>query len=299
MLRWRIVSSCIIIAILIAVCWLDFHFNFDRPGLWLLPVCVCVCGLATAELIELLSAKYAKPSSRWAHLGVLGIYFPPIIPLLVHGHQAGLTDFRLEWSLLGVVFAMVVAFAREMVSYQQPGGVITRVALTLFSIIYVGLLGCFLAALRTYQGNQWGMLALLSTIVVVKLSDIGAYTAGHLLGRHKLAPMLSPGKTIEGFIGGIVAGCFGAWLMLAALPTQIVGLSEATAPLWNCILYGILLSLAGLLGDLCESLIKRDMQKKDSSDRLPGLGGILDLTDSLVFAAPTAFACWYLGLLGP
>ena len=71
-LRWRIVSSCIIIAILIAVCWLDFHFNFDRPGLWLLPVCVCVCGLATAELIELLSAKYAKPSSRWAHLGVLG-----------------------------------------------------------------------------------------------------------------------------------------------------------------------------------------------------------------------------------
>ena len=87
--------------------------------------------------------------------------------------------------------------------------------------------------------------------------------------------------------------------MLAVLPTQIVGLPAAPAPLGNCILYGILLSLAGLLGDLCESLIKRDMQKKDSSGRLPGLGGILDLTDSLVFAAPAAFVCWYLGLLGP
>lgn len=298
MLYSRIVSSSIIVTILIAVCWLDFQYNFNRPGIWLLPVCVCLCGLATTELIELLSAKYSKPSSRWAHLGVLGICLPPVIPLLIHGYQPGQTEFHLEWSMFGVVLAVVVAFAREMVSFQQPGGVITRVALTLFAILYVGLLGCFLTALRTYKGNEWGMLALLSMIVVVKLSDIGAYAAGHLLGRHKLAPTLSPGKTIEGFIGGIFAGCFGAWLLLDVLASSFVGESLSHSR-WNCLLYGILLSLAGLQGDLCESLIKRDMQKKDSSGRLPGLGGILDLTDSLVFASPTAFACWHLGLLGP
>jgi len=298
-LRWRIVSSCIIIVVLVVACWLDFAFNFNRPGVWLLPICFIVCWLATVELIELLSAKYAQSSSRWAHLGVLGIYLPPIVPLLAYGYIPGQTEFRLQWIVLGVAFAVMVAFVRELIAYQQPGGVVSRIALALFSMIYVGLLGSFLAALRTFQGNEWGMLALLSMIVVVKLSDIGAYTAGHLFGRHKLAPILSPGKTVEGFIGGLVAGCVGSWIMLHMLATHFVGQQLVSATPWKCILYGALLTLAGLLGDLCESLIKRDVQQKDSSRRLPGFGGILDLTDSLVFAAPTAFAFWQFGVFGP
>ena len=295
MLRWRVVSSCMIIAVLVVACWLDFHYHFQRPGIWLLPICIVICALATTELIELLSAKYARSSSRWAHLGVIGIYLPPIVPMLVKGYQPDVTEFQLHWSVLGVALAFAIAFGREMVVYEQPGNVITRVALTLFAMIYVGLLGCFLAALRTFQGNEIGMLALLSMVFVVKLADVGAYTAGHLFGRHKLAPTLSPGKTIEGLVGGLVAGCLGAWWMLQVVAGYLLGTPLNSVPVWKCLLYGALLTLAGLLGDLSESLIKRDMQRKDSSRRLPGFGGVLDLTDSLVFAAPLAFACWQFG----
>ena len=298
MLRWRLVSAAVIIAILVTFCWLDYNFNSSRPGLWLLPICVVMCALAATELHDLLST-HKDNESRWvAQIGVLLVVIPSILPILRHGYHATTSVCRLEWSVFGLVGAIILTFACEMRRYRQTQGVVARIATTMLVVIYVGLLGCFLCALRTFRGNEWGMLALLSMIIVVKSADIGAYAVGRLIGHHRLAPVLSPNKTVEGAIGGTLAGCLGAWLMFDVFGPRLVPHDLLSTPWVNWATYGVILSLAGLLGDLCESLIKRERNTKNSSGWLPGLGGILDLTDSIFLAAPAAYACWCFGLVG-
>jgi len=296
-LRWRIVSSTVIVLILVVTCWTDYQYNFDRPGIWLIPLCFLLCGMAITELFDIFSTVDNRLNVWNGYVGVLAMFVPAIFPLAWFGcsTEAGLV--HLDWSLLGLVAACVWTFAHEMLRYKKPGGVTQRIGLTILITVYVGSLTCFLAALRTWINNDWGMLALLSMIVVVKFADIGAYATGRLIGRHKLAPHLSPGKTIEGAVGGLVVGCFGSWLMLNFVGSHFMGSQNQPTICW--ITYGIILTITGLLGDLCESLIKRDMHKKDSSIWLPGLGGILDIMDSVMFAAPAAYACWLFGLLGP
>jgi phosphatidate cytidylyltransferase len=133
-------------------------------------------------------------------------------------------------------------------------------------------------------------------IAIVKMGDIGAYTVGRLLGRHKLAPTLSPGKTIEGAAGAIAFGCFASWLVFRFLLPAVTE-QEASNSL-NWIPYGIVVSIAGMIGDLAESLLKRDLGRKDSSAWLPGFGGVLDILDSLLLSAPVGYTCWLLGLVG-
>jgi phosphatidate cytidylyltransferase len=138
----------------------------------------------------------------------------------------------------------------------------------------------------------------LSLILVVKLGDIGAYTLGRLFGRHKMAPVLSPGKTWEGALGAVLAACLGGWLsgfwLVPAMTT-----ATGTVETWRWLVYGVLVGVFGLLGDLAESLIKRDVGRKDSSTWMPGFGGVLDILDSILFAAPVAYLCWVSGLVGP
>ncbi len=143
--------------------------------------------------------------------------------------------------------------------------------------------------LRSLNEGVAGVLMLLATITVVKFGDIGAYTVGRLIGRHKLAPHLSPGKTIEGAIGGLAASAFGAWLVLAWIWPRAVGFKPIHVDVDEWLSFGILVGLAGMMGDLAESLLKRDAAMKDSSRWLPGFGGVLDIVDSLLFAAPVAY----------
>jgi phosphatidate cytidylyltransferase len=138
-----------------------------------------------------------------------------------------------------------------------------------------------------------------SMIIIVKLGDTGAYTVGRLCGRHKMAPRLSPGKTLEGAAGAILFSCAGAWLCF-----HVLGLTSIS-PYWKSTpnipagwwIYGLCLGVAGMFGDLAESLIKRDVGQKDSSTWMPGFGGILDILDSLLLAAPVAWFCWALGIV--
>ena len=299
MLIWRIVSASLIIFVLVIVCWLDYHLNLGRPGIWLLVVCVAICSIATIELTHLLSLKEQNGSEAIIHFGTLCVYMPPILPLVWHGPRVGIDAFQMEWSLLGVLVALTFLFVREIIRFRDPGAVMSRISLSLFAIVYVGLFGSFLAALRTFQGNEWGMLSLLSMIVVVKSADIGAYTVGHLFGKHKLAPRLSPGKTIEGTIGGLLAGCLGSWLILVVFSAHFAPGKFPPLPVANWVAYGLIVSCAGTIGDLAESLIKRARDQKDSGKWLPGLGGMLDLIDSMVLAAPVAYICWYFHLVGP
>jgi phosphatidate cytidylyltransferase len=128
------------------------------------------------------------------------------------------------------------------------------------------------------------------------MGDTGAYTVGRIFGRHKMAPRLSPGKTIEGAVGAIIFACLGAWLSFRYLipamsPTEI----PAAIP-GGWAIYGVLVGVVGLFGDLAESFIKRDVGRKDSSTWMPGFGGVLDILDSLLLAAPVAWLCWILGI---
>jgi phosphatidate cytidylyltransferase len=135
-------------------------------------------------------------------------------------------------------------------------------------------------------------------VIVVKMGDTGAYTVGRLIGRHKMAPRLSPGKTIEGAAGAILFACLGGWLSFRYLgPVMVFPTwhdSHCAAGGWW--IYGLCLGIAGLIGDLAESLIKRDIGRKDSSTWMPGFGGILDILDSLLLAAPIAWFCWAWGI---
>ena len=133
-----------------------------------------------------------------------------------------------------------------------------------------------------------GRLLILYLIIVVKCTDIGAYTVGRLVGQHKLCPRISPGKTIEGFFGGI-AFALAASLLFCHFTGYRFG-SEISLRFHDAVILGVLLAVAGTVGDLFESLLKRAANTKDSSTVIPGMGGVLDVIDSLLFGAPVLYA---------
>lgn len=176
--------------------------------------------------------------------------------------------------------SLVAAFALHS-RRQRVEGAMANAGGTLLTIVYLGVLpGFFLPICMTH--NAWMMLAIIG---IVKAADIGAYITGHALGRHKLIPWLSPGKTCEGFFGGLIFAGLMGMLMARVFPgfTWQQGL-----------IAGVLLGAVGQLGDLLESLLKRDAGVKDSG-HVPGFGGILDLLDSPLLAAPVAY--WLLKLV--
>jgi phosphatidate cytidylyltransferase len=158
-----------------------------------------------------------------------------------------------------------------------------------FTLIYLGVLPSFLAQIRWLPGEH-STLALALTVFVPKGNDIGAYftgkfLTGRVLGRHRMAPRLSPGKTWQGAVGGLITAVLVAIGINEFGPVLRGGWIEAVG-------FGLVVGIAGVLGDLSESLIKRGLQKKDASQALPGFGGVLDLVDSLLFAAPVAYL-WF------
>ena len=159
-------------------------------------------------------------------------------------------------------------------------GTIRNISASFFSIIYLGFLCSFILGIRI----AWGPWSLLLFIFVVKASDIGAYTLGRLFWKHKMCPSISPGKTWEGLAG---AALFGAGVSLG-----FSHFSGIMPTLW-AIGFGAVFGVLGQMGDLAESIIKRDAASKDSSASIPGFGGILDVIDSPLATAPAAFAFFY------
>ncbi len=195
--------------------------------------------------------------------------------------------FACVHTLLAIAFGVLIAFVGEMLRFKLPGGHLINLSGAVFAIVYIGLLGSFMVMLRI----AYGVAAVVSLIVVTKMCDVGAYTVGRLIGRHKMAPSLSPGKTIEGFVGGMSFAILGAWFSTAILfPFAANEPSKTT--LVGVVVYGLAVGCAGALGDLAESLIKRDVMRKDSGTNVPGFGGFLDIFDSLLLAAPVAFGLW-------
>lgn len=164
-------------------------------------------------------------------------------------------------------------------SHRAPAGaVLADIGAGALVQLYVTFLAGFYVVLSGEEGGQWWVLA---ALIVVVVADTGAYATGLSFGRHKLAPRISPGKTWEGFAGAAVAAMI-AGSLLAAFMLQV--------PWWQGTIMGLVLMLVGTMGDLIESLIKRELGIKDISDWLPGHGGFLDRLDSILPSAAVAYA---------
>jgi phosphatidate cytidylyltransferase len=183
-----------------------------------------------------------------------------------------------------LVFAIGV-FIRQFPQKLNPQGIETM-AVTLFGLIYVAWLSNFIT--RINFAFDTGKYFVMYLIVVTKFTDIGAYLTGSTIGRHKMIPRISPKKTWEGTVGGMV---FAVGFSVASLYFPQIGpaLTKTGMNLYHAIVLGILLGGAAVIGDLAESLIKREANVKDSSTLLPGHGGALDLIDSLLFTAPLLY----------
>lgn len=298
MLRWRLFSAAILISMLLTSIWLDFHqVGGGNPGAWLFPICLVFTLLGTKELLALLQTQQLTPV-RWpVYVGTLFVVAAAAVPIYLPNYPADCPLGKLGLPLTAAAIAVGLVFIGEMLRYKEPGGVTVRIALSCFVILYLGVLMSFIVELRLFRDNGWGLAALVSMILVTKICDAGAYFTGRAIGRHKMTPVLSPKKTWEGAAGGITAsiiaaGCFFTWV----LPKLVAGEPPAIAA-WRWILYGAVLAVVGMIGDLAESLLKRDLGQKDSSHTLPGLGGVLDVLDSLLFTAPVAMLMWASGLL--
>jgi phosphatidate cytidylyltransferase len=184
-----------------------------------------------------------------------------------------------------LAIAALVLFVRQFgrKSNERP---LETLAGSLMGVLYVGFLMTFFVRILMAWGGLEGRWLLLFTIAVVKCSDMGAYAVGCAIGRHKLLPRISPHKTWEGLAGGIVTAV-GAALAGRAIAGGTLG--PVALPVTDAVILGVLLSLAGTLGDLTESLLKRAAGVKDSGTMFAGIGGVLDVIDSLFFAAPLAY----------
>ena len=172
-------------------------------------------------------------------------------------------------------FSLLVLLLYQYFCYGTSG-VIANCGANYFSIIYLGLLSAFVLAVRI----DFGLWPLLMFVFVVKSGDIGAYAVGTLFGKHKFSPKISPNKTWEG-----MAAAAGLAMIVAILFALSCGIMDW----WSAAIFGICFAFIGEVGDLAESMIKRDAEQKDSANKVPGFGGILDIVDSLLVAAPFAY----------
>lgn len=298
MLRWRLLSAAVLISALIGLMWLDAHeVLWGRPGFWLLPVAVLFLGLGTLELLDLFRAQGFDPRRDTALIGVTLVTIAAAAPNFWTDYPATCPVGRNGWPLIAFGLSVALVLVGEMRRFYEPGRANVHAALGVFAVAYVGLLGSFLVLIRQVRGNATGLAALVSLILVVKMSDAGAYFAGRMFGRHKMSPILSPKKTLEGGIGGVLASIASSGLFFVVIAPRWLGEQAPEVATWRWVVYGGVLAIAGMIGDLAESMLKRDSAIKDASKRLPGLGGVLDVLDSLLVGAPIAYAFWITGLI--
>ena len=254
-----LLGGALLIVSLFIVKWLFVVFAGVVMGLAALEMATAlrVAGRRVARIPVVIVALGAAPAAYFLHVAGLGL-------AIVAG------------SLLLIIWRVVEqAVPRFRTTWRD---LLTDIATSVFVLAYIPLLAGMYLALAGEDGGEWWVL---STIIIVVGVDTAAYAAGLSFGRHKMAPTISPGKTWEGFAGAallaLIAGALLAWLILGQ-------------PIWVGLILGAVLLVTAVMGDLAESLIKRDLGVKDISGWLPGHGGFLDRLDSILPSGIVAFA---------
>lgn len=267
-------------------------------------------GAPLAALLAIVSALGAWELFRLARAAGLtpmddaGIVLAGLLPLLVHARYLRLynPDSALGALALGslVLLALMAAAIWARGVNGKPLG---AVAVTAFGVAYTGGMLSFGYAIRYHEyafapanlalGSRTitvpsGGLLLLLPLFITWASDTGAYVVGKSVGRHKLAPAVSPGKTIEGAIGALIVSIIVGWAYAHYVLRSAAHLDFRSPPI-GAVLFSLVVSVSGQLGDLAKSLFKREVGVKDSSHIIPGHGGILDRFDSLLFALPISY----------
>jgi phosphatidate cytidylyltransferase len=253
----------------LAVAWIILLFA--GPHLLFCLVITAGGGLALYELLRMSSPQDERQ------------YIPAVIALGIFPMLAA--SLWGIWALTsGLFLAFLLVIILTVAAYPSLDNGLVFIARNWFGIFYIGFCGAHLILLRSFpQGIYW--LLILTAITV--FSDTGAYYVGRLLGKEKLYPALSPGKTRAGAVGGVFGGLLGG-LVVAAIAFENVNFAAIG-------LLSIILSIIGIVGDLIESLIKRVSGVKDSGQVLPGHGGLLDRCDSLLLTAPVLYYVLYWG----
>lgn len=268
----RFVVSSISIAVIVALLAFSFHSWFQ----YIVALIVgCLTCIAIWEYEQFAKAKGGQM----------------ILPVLIGCALVEVLSFfaaarNPAWSSLPIIVFFIAFLCLFAVHFRQKDGAVVDLAVSSFGLTYIAVpMGMVLGILYfgLGQDGRWWVAYLLA---VTKITDIGAYFGGSLWGRRKLAPTISPGKTVEGAAVGLfcaVAASFAFHLLSVSLGAFRFHLGTVE---WLCL--GLILGLTGQFGDLSESLLKRDANKKDSN-ALPGLGGVLDSIDSLLFNAPIVY----------
>ena len=260
---------------------------------WRTPSLICIALLALLGQWEFYRAQEEKGHKVFKQSGLFCgalIFFVTWFFLIHQPAHARFIHLGLE---LVICFAVLGAFIRLVVRQEDHRAPITTAALTVLGLLYVPFLFNFVALLLFMpldpHENRFLLIYLLA---VTKFSDVGAYVIGSMIGRHKMIPRISPGKTWEGFGGAILTSLVISILLTRFLETRAPSLSFTSS-----IVLGILLPLISVVGDLAESVVKRDASIKDSGHTIPGIGGVLDLIDSILFTAPVLY--FYLQFTAP
>lgn len=275
----RILVAVIAIPIIV---WLVYQGGWWFTGF--------VEGLVLLGLYEYYAMARAKGFAPNTVVGfTTGALLPVLVYVVLQGEQSPLLLFTFPaLALLAVLFTL----CSEL--WRNTNAPLANTAITLFGVLYVamgfttfiGVRMLFLAPWNTaihdgWQANMWGFVLLLTMFVAVWVCDSAAYFVGRAFGKHKIAPHISPKKSWEGGIAGLV----GAAAVFASAAVWLL----PVLPIVHAIILGFLVGTVGQVGDFAESWLKRDAGVKDSSNLIPGHGGILDRFDSMLFVAPTVF----------
>jgi len=259
-----------------------------QGGLWVLAVVVATTLLAQREFYRLIEDKGVQPIVGF---GLAAGSALPVVAYLGNEYHA---TVLMTVTLLAVMIAQL--------RRRRIADALASISGTFFGVFYVGWLLSHAVVLRNFHEQvveryseatalqlhfvpDSGAFLLVFTLVAVVLCDSGAYFAGRAYGKRKLAPTISPGKTLEGALGGLLAGTLGALFTKLLFDSIWPELSQGLS--WQAAgLFGLLVSMLGMVGDLVESLLKRDAQVKDAGSLLPGMGGILDRIDASLLGIP-------------
>lgn len=293
MLGKRFLAATVMIILLTVALWTDL--NVFKDSLLLHGLFLIGAFFSFREFWPLCRATGHQTFSVWGTLSGCGLVAAHYYSMhLMSQPSAGRMTVQIAWDITtgGLAVAILGAFlltARRHHFEASLGGV----AVTSLGLLYIYFLPSFLLKLRHMglngeiggtQWNQFGHKMVVATVVLAKGCDVWAYLVGRALGRHKAFPNLSPGKTIEGVAAGLIGSSLTA-LFLRWEPIEILD----DFSIVKALLIGFIIGVAGILGDLTESLLKRSAGAKDAGHVVPGYGGAMDVVDSLMVAGPVAY----------
>lgn len=281
-LMLRLLTAALLVPPVIWVCW--------AGGLAFVATVIAFALAGTHEFYNFIEAKGARPHR------MLGLVAVAALSIVAYVGDAFWATSLMTAVLLG---AMVQQLAKARIEEA-----IVSVSATFFGVVYVGWLLSHAVSLRfIYRDLQArygeaalvgipvesGFFFMLMCLTAAVLCDSGAYFVGRRFGRHKLAPQISPSKTVEGAFGGIVVGALGAVAVKILFDAAVPGNPAGGLSILATGLFGLAIAASSILGDLIESLLKRDADLKDAGSILPGVGGVLDRIDSALIAIPVTY----------